>query len=84
MFPCKQCGKSYAYVHKLHHHKLWSCKYWIPETELRILNLPRPRGNDSNNDFTLLPTPERIEGEAEVVNGVKEIKDEDNSNYQSL
>ena len=76
MFPCKQCGNSYAYIHKLNHHKLWSCKYQPSETESWILNLPMR--NDGSNNFTLPPTPEGSEGEAELVNGEEEIKEKDN------
>ena len=76
MFPCKRCGKSYAYIPKLHHHKLWSCVNQTSETESWTLNLPMR--NDGSNYFALPPTPEGSEGEAELVNGEEEIKEKDN------
>ena len=67
MFSCERCEKQYAYLHKLKHHKVWSCKGQPSKT---CNSCPRRAG--SRNCFTLPPTPEKGEGDVEVGNGQKE------------
>ena len=68
MFSCERCEKQYAYLHKLKHHKVWSCKGQPSKT--CMFSCPRRAG--SRNCFTLPPTPEKGEGDVEVGNGQKE------------
>ena len=68
MFLCESCEKQYAYLHKLKHHKVWSCKGQPSKT--CMFSCPRRAG--SRNCFTLPPTPEKGEGDVEVGNGQKE------------
>ena len=72
MFSCERCEKLYAYLHKLKHHKVWSCKGQPSKT--CMFSCPRRAG--SRNCFTLPPTPEKGEGDVEVGNGQKEGEEE--------
>ena len=68
MFSCERCEKQYAYLHKLKHHQLWSCKGQPSKTCM----CSSPRRAGSRNCFTLPPTPEKGEADVEVGNGQKE------------
>ena len=73
MFSCELCDKQYAYPHKLHHHALWLCKGRTSESCM----LTSPRRSGSRNCFLLPPTPEKGEGEAELVEELKETNRND-------
>ena len=73
MFSCELCDNQYAYPHKLHHHALWLCKGRTSESCM----LASPRRSGSRNCFLLPPTPEKGEGEAELLEELKETNRND-------
>ena len=55
-YQCNQCGKKYAYMHKLKHHITWLCKEHAP----RLLEV-EPRRKFSSNIYQLPSINEREE-----------------------
>ena len=59
-YQCNQCGKKYAYLHKLKHHITWLCKEHAP----RLVEV-EPRREFSSNIYQL-PTIHEREEEVEI------------------
>ena len=55
-YQCHQCGRKYAYMHKLKHHITWLCKEHAP----RLLEV-EPRRKFSSNIYQLPSINEREE-----------------------
>ena len=70
MYHCDQCGKNYAYMHKLKHHMTWLCKERAQRLDLKV----EPRRELSSNIYHL---PTIDESEEEGDNDMKEEKVED-------
>ena len=70
MYHCDQCGKNYAYLHKLKHHMTWLCKERAQRLDLKV----EPRRELSSNIYHL---PTIDESEEEGDNDMKEEKVED-------
>ena len=70
MYHCDQCGKNYAYMHKLQHHMTWLCKERAQRLDLKV----EPRRELSSNIYHL---PTIDESEEEGDNDMKEEKVED-------
>ena len=73
-YQCHQCGRKYAYMHKLKHHITWLCK----ERAARLVEV-EPRREFSSNIYELPTIDEREEegeGAGSVASGILKPNDQ--------